>query len=178
MQLISTTTVGAGGSASITFSSIPGTYTDLVLMLSARNTGSGNSFVLLQANGVTSSYETVILRGETSATSTTGTSVGVNNAVWIGMTGGSNLTGTPFSSHQVYIPNYTSTTKKTFSTDYSKESNSSSTYENGLSTGVNNITSVITSLTLTLLLSGATFAQYSTASLYGILKGSGGATAS
>ena len=35
-NLIGSVTVGAGGSSTITFSSIPSTYTDLVLRISAR----------------------------------------------------------------------------------------------------------------------------------------------
>ena len=37
---IATVTVGAGGAASIDFTSIPGTYTDLLVLISARSTRS------------------------------------------------------------------------------------------------------------------------------------------
>jgi len=37
MTLIASSTVGAGGSTAITFSSIPSTYTDLVIKHSLRN---------------------------------------------------------------------------------------------------------------------------------------------
>lgn len=178
MELISTTTVGAGGSSSITFSSIPGTYTDLRLVLTCRNTGSGNSYIQLQMNSVTTGYETRILRGESSVSSTTGTAVGLNNIFWTGMTAGSTLTANSFTSVHIYIPNYAGSTAKTFSSEYSKETNDNTYFENGIAAGSCTSTAAITSLTLSLYLSGATFAQYSSASLYGILKGSGGATVS
>ena len=43
MTLISSSTVGSGGTASISFSSIPNTYTDLVVKLSVRSTASTNN---------------------------------------------------------------------------------------------------------------------------------------
>lgn len=178
MQLIASSTVGAGGAATITFSSIPGTYTDLVLVLSCRNTGSGNSYIQLQINSVTSGYETRILRGESSVSSTTGTAVGLNNVFWVGMTAGSTLTANTFTSVKITLPNYAGSTGKTLSSEYSKETNDTTYYENGIAAGSCTSTAAITSLTLSLLLSGATFAQNTTAYLYGVTKGSGGATVS
>lgn len=169
---IAQVTVGAGGSSTISFSSIPATSTDLLLMLSCRNTGSGNSFIQLQMNSVTSGYETRILRGESGVSSTTGTAVGLNNIFWAGMTAGSTLTANTFTSVAIYIPNYAGSTAKIFSSEYSKETNDATYYENGIAAGSCSSTAAITSLTASLLLSGATFAQYSTATLYGITKGS------
>ena len=177
MDLISTTSVGAGGSASITFSSIPSTYTDLVLVLSCRGTGAGNCFIQLQMNSVTTGYDTKAIRGESSVSSTTGTALGITNNYWIGMTGGSNITANAFTSVNVVIPNYAGSNAKYLLAEYSKETNDTAAYENGEMIGSCTSTAAISSLTLTLLLNGATYAQYSTASLYGILKGSGGATA-
>jgi len=176
LSLVSTVTVGAGGSSTIVFSGIPATGTDLLLVLSCRNTGSGNSYIQLGMNSVSSGYETRILRGESGVSSTTGTAVGLNNIFWAGMTGGSTLTANTFTSVQIYIPNYAGSTAKSFSSEYSKETNDATYYENGISAGSCTSTAAITSLTLSLLLSGATFAQYSTASLYTIQKGSGGAS--
>ncbi|CAB4173630.1 hypothetical protein UFOVP973_1, partial [uncultured Caudovirales phage] len=52
--LLNSNTVGVGGTASVTFSSIPQTYTDLMVRISARSTLSGAK-VIVQINGVTSS---------------------------------------------------------------------------------------------------------------------------
>jgi hypothetical protein len=49
--------------ASVTFSSIPGTYTDLVLVLSVQD-ASGNTFAL-QFNGDTSTNYSTVLTGTT-----------------------------------------------------------------------------------------------------------------
>lgn len=175
LSLVSTTTLGANA-ASITFSAIPQTATDLLLVLSCRNTGTGNSYIQLQMNSVTTGYETRILRGESSVSSTTGTAVGLNNIFWAGMTAGSTLTANTFTSVNIYIPNYAGSTAKTFSSEYSKETNDATYYENGIAAGSCTSTAAITSLTLSLLLNGATYAQNTTASLYTITKGSGGAT--
>jgi hypothetical protein len=179
MTLISTVTVGAGGAASIEWTGIAQTATDLMIVLSCRNTGSGNSLIFVQPNSIsTASYTMRLLRGESTVTSSTGTGLGVNYAFIAGYTGGSNLTANTFTSAQIYIPNYASTANKSLSSEYSKETNDSVSYENGLSAGSLTTSSAITSVKLTLLLSGDTFAQYSSASLYTITKGSGGATVS
>lgn len=53
---IATTTVGAGGSSTITFSSIPQTYTHLQLRILQRGTGGGTNYTnKLQFNGDTTS---------------------------------------------------------------------------------------------------------------------------
>ena len=55
-ESIATTTVGGGGSASITFSSIPATYTHLQLRILQRATGAGSNYTnKLQFNGDTTS---------------------------------------------------------------------------------------------------------------------------
>ena len=49
-ELIASYTVGAGGAASIDFTSIPATYTDLVLKLSSRTATGGANDVYIQFN--------------------------------------------------------------------------------------------------------------------------------
>ena len=55
--LISSQTVGSGGATDITFSSIPQTYTDLVIKVSSRAAGGGavNSNIQFEFNGSTTS---------------------------------------------------------------------------------------------------------------------------
>ena len=62
---IATTTVGSGGAADITFSSIPATYTDLLLLTSIRTnrTGTEEDSVNLEFNGVGTAYTRRNLRG-------------------------------------------------------------------------------------------------------------------
>ena len=47
-KAISTVTVGSGGAASITFSSIPATYTDLVLKISGRHDTSSDQGIFIK----------------------------------------------------------------------------------------------------------------------------------
>lgn len=72
---IATQTLGSAAT-SVTFSSIPSTYTDLVLVANVQNAGAGNPSSSLQFNGDTATnYSLTILYGNgTSAISTRATS--------------------------------------------------------------------------------------------------------
>lgn len=164
--LISSVTVGAGGAASINFTSIPGTYTDLVLVLSPRATSTTAS-ITIAFNGSTASFTGRYLQGNAaSATSTTSTT-------FIGTSSISTDTASTFGSLQLLIPNYAGSANKTFLVDTVSENNGTTAYAQ-IFGGMWSNTAAITEVTLSL----ANFAQYSSASLYGILKGSGGATVS
>jgi hypothetical protein len=164
--LIATTSVGAGGASSITFSSIPGTYTDLLLILSARAT-STTSAITLNLNGSATSFSGRLLQSNGSAASSTTTTTLISN------TSISTDTANTFGALRLYIPNYAGSTNKTFSVDAISENNGSAAFIQ-LVAGLWSNTAAITSVTLNL----ANFAQNSVASLYGITKGSGGATVS
>jgi len=61
-QLISSTTVGAGGASSILFSSIPATYTDLILDLSVRTSNAASQAILdIKFNGSSANYDLQLL---------------------------------------------------------------------------------------------------------------------
>lgn len=178
MQFIATTTVGAGGSSTITFNSIPGTYTDLVLVVSARNTSSGNDWLTTRVNGVSSGYTWRILAGDGSSTSSYNSSGFSMPAGFVsGLIFGTNATNNTFGSSQIVIPNYADSATKTLSSDSVMENNASNPSNQSLSAGNSGVTAAVTSVTL-LLYNGASFAQNTTATLYGVLKGSGGATVS
>jgi hypothetical protein len=67
---IATTTVGAGGAATVTFSSIPSTYTHLQIRCMMSDTGTGSASMSAQFNGDTgANYATHILLGNGSAAS-------------------------------------------------------------------------------------------------------------
>jgi hypothetical protein len=163
VQIGSTVTVGSGGSSTISFSSIPATYTDLKVVLSVRNTTAttvGNVTLDMQINGLTTGYTGKQLFGS----STTVGSLNRNNVI-IGTLNSANDTASTFSNIEVYIPNYASSNAKAYSVDSVSESNTSVT-ELDLLAKLNSTTSAITSLTF--LCSFDNFAQHSTASLYGI----------
>ena len=175
-NLIATTTVGSGGAATIVFSSIPQTFTDLKVVVSVRSSlvaaNTGNYDPLgLQFNSSNSGYTTREVYGNGSAaasaslttmTSSTGVTVarltdgGINN---------SNSTASAFSSVDLYIPNYTSANNKSFSMDFVEEQNQTANY-GGLLAGLWSNTAAITSVSL--FLKDGNFVQYSSASLYGI----------
>jgi hypothetical protein len=166
ISLVSTVTVGAGGAASMAFTSIPQTATDLYLVVSSRANGSGD-FLNMTLNGSTASFSGRYL-GKNGGSAFSGTNV------IIGFTNPPSYTGSTFASSDVYISNYAGSTNKSFSTN-SVQENNSATHWMFLNAGLWSNTAAITSLSVTL--TGTdNFVQYSTASLYTITKGSGGAT--
>jgi len=157
---IQTITVGAGGAASIDFTSIPQTYTDLKIVLSARHTTSETSNdVLATINSSTSNFTARRVYGSgSSAASDT-------NARVVGMTVGASATASVFGNSEVYFPNYTSSNYKSYSADLVGENNASTAYQI-LIAGLWSNTAAITSISLAP--GSGSFVQYTTATLYGV----------
>lgn len=163
-KAIQTLTVGAGGASSITFSSIPQTYTDLVLKCSVRENGSGSTWTqfAIRPNNVNTNQTDKYLYGTGSAAGSAG---GSEIESWAN--DGSSTSNT-FASAEFYIPNYTSSNYKSFSTDGVTENNSSSALATLVASLWSN-TSAITSIVI--VPSGSySFVQYSSFTLYGIKK--------
>lgn len=159
--LISSTTVGSGGASSIDFTSIPSTYTDLVIKCSLRtNRGSTGDWLNISYNGSTSSFTTRYIEGN-GATAVSGTDTRL-----IADIEAANNTASVFSSTDIYIPNYAGSTNKSLSADSVAEQNGTTSY----STLVANLwsnTAAINQITLTPG-GGTAFVQYSAAYLYGV----------
>lgn len=174
MTLVETVTVGSGGQAAIEFTSIAGTATDLVILLSGRSlaTYAGDLFDL-KVNGSSSGYTYRNLRGNgsTAASGNGGTATYIRGYAIPGNT----ATASTFGNVAITIPNYSGSTAKSFSFDGVGENNATDA-DAGIVAGAWSETSAITSIALTA--AGGNWAQYSTASLYTITKGSGGATVS
>lgn len=170
-SLISSVTVGAGGAANISFTGIVGTFTDLICVVSLR---SGGANTLVTFNGDTgANYTYKYLRGTGSAASSNGFSGNANLQQVQSTSSGD--TASTFSNGLIYIPNYSGSNAKSVSFDAVTENNAAAAFqqiESGLWSG----TAAITTITITP--SSGTFDQYSTAYLYGLTKGSGGATVS
>lgn len=166
MKLVSTVTVGAGGASSIQFTSIPQTGTDLLLLVSGRSTNTSQAFEI-RFNGSSASLSDRYLYGSGSAAAS-----GTDSAIY-GYATQSTDTASTFGNVQIYVPNYAGSTNKSLSVDSVTENNATAALQ-VLTAGLWANTAAITSLSL----SGFTFAQYTTASLYTITKGSGGATVS
>ena len=159
-EAIATVTVGSGGASSIDFTSIPATYTDLVVKYSLR-TGSANvsNAVAVTINSVTSATVTTLRGDGTSATSFTDTAFYGGRAV------GGTATASTFSNGEFYIPNYAGSNYKSISVDAVTENNATS----AIAELVANLYSSSTAIsTISLSVSGQTLSQYSTATLYGI----------
>jgi hypothetical protein len=160
---LANTTVGSGGAANITFSSIPSTYTDLCILLSYRAAVSGPTDGRISFNGSTANFSWISILGTgSSAVSANNT---INNA--LGQVQGTAATASTFSSTQIYVPNYASSNNKSFSVNYVSENNATLAYA-GMVAGLWSNTAAITSIAISL--DSGNIVQHSTATLYGIKK--------
>jgi hypothetical protein len=166
---IASVTVGAGGASSMSFTSIPATYTDLCIKISARGTQASASHAFtLRFNGSTTSYSGLELVGDGSAVSSQTRGV-FGSAMYIGNIDGNSATSNTFSNTEIYIPNYAGSTNKSLSIDAVTENNATEAYATLLA-GLWSNTSAITSIDLVSFSGHGTLMQYSTATLYGIKK--------
>jgi len=158
---IASVTVGSGGSSTIDFTSIPSTYTDLVVKLSARNTAA-STLVYYSFNGNTSNRTARLLYGDGSSVASV-TYDNTDPRVMIMPESGS--TANIFSNGELYIPNYAGSTNKSWSSDSTQENNATLSYL-FLMAGLWSNTDAINRITFSTFTGN--FAQYSTATLYGI----------
>jgi hypothetical protein len=165
IQIGSTVTVGAGGASSIDFTSIPSTYTDLLLKVSIRSTYAATiSRAKFQINAITTGYSNRMAYGDGSATSSATSTDYITYLYSVG----ANATASTFSSNEIYIPNYAGSNNKSVSIDSVTENNATSAYA-VIEAGLLSNTAAITSISISDA-NGGNFTQYSTASLYGISK--------
>jgi hypothetical protein len=160
-RLIQTVTVGSGGSASMAFTSIPQTYTDLKVLMSARGTRSEKqSNTRISFNSNTSNFTALYIEGSGTAVASS------TSARFIGAVPAATATASTFGNLEIYVPNYTSANYKSYSTDAVTQNNGTDAYMYFVS-GLWSDTSAITSITIDSS-SSDNFAEYSTATLYGI----------
>ena len=158
-QIIASATVGAGGQATIEFTSIPATYTDLSLLFTARVTD--NYEIYFSFNNSTSNFTVRRLQG----TGNDGVSSSTSSPRFAGFSVDGAWTASTFSNNSVYINNYASSNNKSYSIDTVQERNEGYCFMN-LATGLWSDSSAITSIKLTP--NTNSFLQHSTAYLYGI----------
>jgi hypothetical protein len=168
-KALQTFTIGAGGASSVDFTNIPQTYTDLKVVISGRNTDSGNNFqaVLLAVNNDGTAGSWRLLWGQNGA-AFSGTNSGYLQPSF---TSSAANTSNTFSNAEIYFPNYASnSTAKSFSSDFVTENNSSSANANiyGFYSNLWNNTTPINRLTFTSNISN--FVQYTTFTLYGVFN--------
>ena len=158
--LIASSTVGSGGAASIDFTSIPATYTDLCIKISARSASTGAGNLTLTINGSTANFAYKFLYGDGSAVVSTSNSTNANS-----INPGSDYTANTFGNVEIYFPNYAGSTNKSYTSDGVTENNATASYT-VFTAGLWSNTSAITSISLGA--SNGNFVQHSTAYLYGV----------
>ena len=171
---IATATASAGGSAFLEFTSIPSTYTDLVIKLSCSSTGTGDltTYVDMIINSDTGAYydqRNLAAKMNSTVDYQNWTN---QNSYYVYQINTSSSTASTFSNTEIYIPNYTSTVNKSISVDGSAESNTGTGTSRvmGLVAGLYKPASNVAVSGLKFTASGGNFAQYSTITLYGISK--------
>jgi hypothetical protein len=156
--LISSVTVSSGSAASITFTSIPATYTDLLLRVSARTTNAnGPENMTMSINGSTANQSGKYLYGNGSSA----TSGSITN--WDVAIQGTVTTSNTFAVTDIYIPNYAGSNNKSASQEYATENNGTAA-SLVMEALLWSQSAAITSLSMAF----GNIAQYSTAYLYGI----------
>ena len=149
--------------ASVTFSSIPATYTDLVVRFSARgdNEGGVNGTLKIEFNGDTAiaDYDSILLLGNGSAAQSS-----INTEkILIQMSG---QTANGFGSGEIYVPSYLSSAIKPVSAFGVSESNTAAV-DMRATAGLYNKTTAISSIAIKQN-SGTNFVTGSSFYLYGI----------
>ena len=167
--LISSSTLGSTAST-FTFSSIPSTYTDLVVRLSARCTYSGNAYpnyLYTRFNSdTTTKYGEILLFGQDG---TVYSSINSNTTFSQMLTENSDAsTANTFSNVEFYIPNYLSTATKPFSNFGIAENNASTAQIVGVGASQYRGTSAISSITFSMSAGAGSFMANSSFYLYGI----------
>jgi hypothetical protein len=165
MKLIESKTLNTD-TAAIEFTSIPQTYTDLLILMSMRNSeAEGSGYI--EFNLTASGYSRLRISGN-------GTGAASNTNITDYIIGRSDYTANTFSNSTIYIPNYTSSNNKTYSVETVNENNATAISMH-LVAGLWANTNAITSFKLTPQpVTTPNFITDSTVSLYGITKGSSG----
>jgi hypothetical protein len=164
LKLIQTVNA-TGSSATLEFASIPQTFTDLVVKISLRqSSNNGNPYtpITFALNSSATNKTSRYLLGEGTGVS------GTSYTEFYAWTPSSLATANTFSSIELYLPNYTGSTNKSISLDGATENNATA---NMLAIGAAlwSNTAAITGVSFTT--TAGNFVTGSTASLYGVLKG-------
>lgn len=117
--------VSTGSSTTVTFSSIPSTYTDLILLFTARSNGSsGYIFFNNQTAPQTTYSQTFLYNAGSSVLS--GRNTNTNGIIYFSINSTS-ATANTFSNVEIYIPNYSGSTNKCYSASIISEDNVATT---------------------------------------------------
>jgi hypothetical protein len=167
MELIESKTL-ATAAASIEFTSIPSTFTDLVFVTSLRSSSAGaeSENLDIRFNSSSSNFSFRMLRGSGSAA--TSASEDIPFFAYIPRAG---TTANTFGNAQLYIPNYSGSTNKSYSVDFVTEHNATAAWA-AIVAGLWSNTAAINSVSF--VPATGNLVAGSIISLYGITKGSDG----
>jgi hypothetical protein len=151
--------------ASVTFSAIPATFTDLVLRISARDSfsnGNGVSIKLRFNSDTASNYSWTLLEGSGSFV---GSSQASNQSGRTDFEASSDAgqTANTFGSTEIYIPSYTVSQNKPISGIGASENNSATAHRMGASANLWRNTAAISQISITTFqnfVSGSSFYLY------------------
>lgn len=161
---IMSTTISADV-ASVTFSEIPQTFTDLIIKISTRTTRATtvNDGLMIKLNGTTTPYGSTSLTRDDGSIATYGVLFGVGYVI---NTASAGPTASVFASSDVYIANYAGSNHKLITSETVVETNGSGNrLENMVNIWTN--TDAIRSIVFGSY-GSANLVQYSTYTLYGI----------
>jgi hypothetical protein len=156
----------SSNASSVTFSSIPSTYEDLVLKTCTRDTYSGtvDALMYVSLNSATNQFTDTFFsfRGPSSATSRNSTTGNIGVELY-GSTG-ANATTDCFGNMEFYIPNYAGSLIKIGSSFGTPETNTASfNFGGAIVAGTSNVTSAINQIVIRpsiSFLSGSSFYLY------------------
>lgn len=168
---IQSTTLSSSA-ATVTFSNIPQTYTDLVIRASVRSDRSGSGtfdYLIIRLNGLTTSvYSETTMYGDGASVASARQSSATS--MYYTPIDRSTSTSNTFSSTEYYIPNYTAATNKPISSISTEEENVSSPSYLFSTAQLFSSTAAITQITFLSVAAGVNLVAGSSFHLYGIKK--------
>jgi hypothetical protein len=171
-KLIAKSELGSATST-VTFSSIPGTYTDLFIVVAGRsssgNATTANADFMKMALNSTAMSSVRYLYGLGGYSPTADAKGSATSPLAVGHLADPNCTSNTFASIEIYIPNYAGTTAKSFSSTGVVEHNGAVAPMAAWAGLYSSVTSAVTSVEFTTN-NAANFVSGSSFFLYGILK--------
>ncbi len=168
--LLEKITVGAAGAGSVTFTNIPQTgYTDLVLKMSTRSAANVNGSAYgmgMTINGVGTNRSWRRLEGYDGTSVSSDSNTNDMSAV----VQGNATTASTFNNVEIYFPNYSGSTNKSFTVDGVNENNSTTGNDLYFFAGLWSQTAGITSIGFYDRNGSSNFLANSTFYLYGVAK--------
>jgi len=161
----------ASAQAAISFDNVPQNFTDLVIKISSRSTGSAAGINLRFNNDSSTLYDSRKLFGSGSLVQ--GITYNTQPAIYLWEQTQSTYTANTFSNIEAYVSNYTAGSHKPVSCDGVSENNATASGQNIIA-GVYRSTNPINSVLL--IDGGFNFAAGTSVSLYGVKRGSDGRT--